>query len=171
MKAEMVSRSRGRLSGRQSCKKPDNLKIASVPHRRGARWITSLLRIVQRVQAMTPISSHLMWRDAKGEVWSSVYRSEKLVWHQFPPTTSRKQLHTNCADTQEKKMWFESSGVAQSGQRPEPGTLRLRTSTPDGSRPRIHRHMKIRIFRGKRMDHTVARGEGRRRGRWHGRET
>ena len=57
-------------------------------------------------------------------------------------------------------MWFESSGVSHRGQRPEPGPLRLRTSTPDGSRPRIHCHMKIWILRGRRMDQTVWRGGG-----------
>uniref|UniRef100_A0A8R7PQF8 Uncharacterized protein n=1 Tax=Triticum urartu TaxID=4572 RepID=A0A8R7PQF8_TRIUA len=79
MKAEMASRSWGRLSSRQSCKKPDSLKIASVARRRGTRWITSLLRIVHRVQARTPISSHLMWREDKGEDWSSSNKSGKLV--------------------------------------------------------------------------------------------
>ena len=57
-------------------------------------------------------------------------------------------------------MWFESSGTPQSGQTPEPGPFRLRTSTPDGTRPWIHCHMKMRLFRGRRMDHTIERGRG-----------
>ena len=57
-------------------------------------------------------------------------------------------------------MWFESSGTPQSGQMLIPGPFRLRTSTPDGIRPRIHCYMKIQIFRGRRMDHTIDRGRG-----------
>ena len=64
----------------------------------------------------------------------------------------------NRAEAHAKKMWLESSGTAQRGQIPVPGPLRLRTSTPDGIRPWIHCHMKMRIFSGRRTDHTIKRG-------------
>ena len=57
-------------------------------------------------------------------------------------------------------MWFDSSGTPQSGQIPVPGPLRLRTSTPDGSLPRIHCHMKMRIFSGTRTIQIIDKGRG-----------
>ena len=80
---------------------------------------------------LSPTSSrHIRWLQIGVLAWTLWTVCNKLV-----------------IQTQEKKMWFESSGTPQNGQMPVPGPFRLRTSTPDGSRPRIHCHMKTRIFR------------------------
>ena len=44
-----------------------------------------------------------MWREGKGEVWSSAKRSGKLVWHQSPPTASLKQLHPSTTSIRHRR--------------------------------------------------------------------
>ena len=93
-------------------------------------------------------------------MWISASKSGKLVLHHCPPTVSRKQDHRNWAVEQEKKMWLASSTVPHRGHILSPGPLRLRTSTPEGRRPRIHCHRKILIFRGRRMSQIRLKGSG-----------
>ncbi|KAM3391856.1 hypothetical protein ACQJBY_013151 [Aegilops geniculata] len=116
----------------------------------------------QSVQARTPTHRHLIWRKRAGHALSSASRSGKLVLHHCPPTVSRKQAQRNWAEWHEKKMWLASSTVPQMGHIPSPGPFRLRTSTPEGSRPRIHCHChrKIRIFSGTRISQIRLNGSG-----------
>ena len=78
-----------------------------------------------------------------GRLRTSRNISRKFPWHQPPPIPSRRQLHRKNAAEHVKNMWLLGSfGVSHSGQFP----LHLRTSTPEGSRPRTNCQWKILIF-------------------------